>query len=431
MRRINLCLIVLICLMVLAFPGAAQEDGGTPDDLLNALLLTPDTPESRAWFSYADYRGMEYARPGAERPSSLADFLDNTRDTLGGGLWFNALMGIHNGPSDTLQYLMLMGNMTETIGMDFTDVDQAVEWGIVPESVTLFLGDFDEDAIATAYTEREYSASEINGLTVWCNDAVGCEGGMETDIEGRRPEVPFGGYLGQRRPLLVMDHGIAASTQFSLLQTTSNVLTGEERSLGETPEYRTLVEALNDEFVTIQALILSPEQIGASVPPAFRGLSSETRATLYEQLTQGTLGDPIPEYDLVGLVDQASDREQRVYLMLVYDSVRDARTAERRIPDRINDYTSLQIRRPITEVLEDRDAYYVTDIYTSEETGKSVLILDFRAPIAAQEENEETGRLDPSSMVSRLLTQMIIGRDVGWLVPTFPTLEEIEAELGE
>lgn len=426
MRRVTFLFPVFICLLLMLTPAVAQEDGGgTPEDLLSALLLTPDIPESRSWFSYVDFRGMEYGRFGATRPESLAALDDD--ESVGIELWWSALRGIQNGPIELLEYFQMIGNLPETVGMDFVEIEQAVDWGNPPQKGTLFLGDFDEEAIAAAYINREYSASEINGFTVWCNDDVGCEGGAETDLQGRRPEIPFGGALGQRQPLLVLDDGILSSSQYELLETTAGIESRDVRSLGHAAEYQVIVEALDETSVVIQALIMPPDDFLNSSIEVFRRLEADEREVVYNNLAETALVQPLPAYQLIALVGQASEGAEEVQVMLVYDSAEDAESAAEVIPARIREYESLRNMLPFTELLEEREASFDTFVYTSEEVDKSVLVVTFSGPLPPA--LPINGQFEISGRLYRTFINMIYTLDTGWLSTGLPPLEEIEAVL--
>ena len=132
---------------------------------------------------------------------------------------------------------------------------------------------------------------------------------------------------------------------------------------------------------------------------------------------------PIPPYELVAIVDGATATEQVVSIALVYDRAEDAAVAADVIPRRLDTMESLALRQPLSEVLASRSVSSVTSrVVTSSVGDRATALIELRAPLASDQPDPDSGRLTPSSLVDRMIMDMVLRRDALWLAPMLPTV---------
>jgi hypothetical protein len=389
---------------------------------LEMLDQVPAQPETRAGILYyADLRAAEQARAGAAQPESWAELeaLEEA-DDLSRALWLaGVMMGLNS--SSSLHALFQGGDsLPDIMGFDFFDVDRALEYGELFQTGVVLQGDFDTDAIEAALTSRGFVREEpLAGFPLWCSDA-GCEGGAEVDLPARQPADPFGGDLGRRQPVLNPPGFLLSSPQYSLVEAHAEVISGERSTLADLPDYQALVEATTREGIFIHAWIINPLLIGSVSDTITALVGPSAQEALLAEMEAAYI--PIQSYSLLMIADTATETEQIAYVALVYDDQVAAQEAAFVIPGRIAAYTSIVARRPFTDLLEERDLTFpIAEIYASESTGKFLVLIPFRGPIAGDEplEDDLPGQLPVSSMAFRLLVNMISRADTGWLAYEF------------
>lgn len=403
MKRI----LVLLITVFIAIPVSFAQDDSPLLTLLSHIPNTLETVDSVV--SYVDYNAMFEARTGSDQPESINDLLDPSEEaTETVGLWMAALRGVSSGPA-FISNLFAGGSDWETVvGFDFFAIGQAIEFGNPPSLGTILLGEFDPEAIATAFSARNFASQEAGDFTLWCGEA-GCEEGMQTDLINRNPANPFGGQLGRSEPILVSETVIVDSADFAVIESIQSVIAGDSPSLADNPAYMTAYHAIPTEDTVLQTQFLSPGVFLADVGAFLT--NQELVDRLIEQI------DPVLQpYELVAIADTVTESEQIVYLVLVYGNAEDAESAVEIVPARIEVMDSFAAARPFTELLADReisaiDAYTVGD----DTTGKTSAVFAFHAPLAPDEPDETLGYIQ-SSMVFRLLIDMVYRRDMSFLI---------------
>ncbi len=234
-KRTTIFLALLLCVFGL-LPVHAQEEVQHP--LMEILALIPDIPEVRGCYegiSYMDYAAIVAVRPGAAQPSweeleSLRNS-DDDGEVLSAELWLAALIGVRSGPEEFPGSLLWAVEMREAVGFDVFDVERGATFLCPPERVDLFEGDFDETAIEEAFTNRDYTLQELDGMTLWCGPD-GCDQGEIYEFRNRNLHNPFGGRGGRNQPLLMFSGYLVSSPDNTLLENYPAILDSTISSLG-------------------------------------------------------------------------------------------------------------------------------------------------------------------------------------------------------
>ncbi|MBL8147640.1 MAG: hypothetical protein JNL34_14780 [Anaerolineae bacterium] len=356
MRAVLRLLLLYLCLG--AFAASAQDDR-VP--ILVVLASVPDTPESRATFSYADYAAIMGEAEGDDR--------------------FPPLLQVYSGPS--LAYASLrLEEQERLIGVPFFAIEQAASWGLPPGMVTVFQGAFEAEAVQAALEAREFTTSELNGLPLFCG-AAGCDQGMRSNLEVREPGDPFGGELARQQPVLFVPlEGVNQLLSSALIETvelSSEVVAGEALSLADNPEVQAAVDAAALGGLLRQALFTDAEWIG----PAPDGAK------------------PLPPYRLAVLGEAQTEDRLSASVTLVYETLDEAEAAAAALETRLASYESVRVERPYADLLDERGIVATFSAVEDAETGLAVAQVVFSGP--------------DDALGYRLLVQGLYNRDLGWL----------------
>lgn len=406
MKLFRLYCVLLIVLVAVIAPGAAQDD---EHPLLQMLALVPDTPGVRETLvSYADYRAMEAVR-GIDTPTA-ADFED--RSDLS-GLWIASSMGLSSGlPLHNLM-LMLEG-LEEATGFGFFDIDRSLTFGTPPGMGLVLGGNFDHESINAAFAARDFEATTQNDVTVLCGPN-GCDSGTEMNLQDRNPANPFGGDFGRAEPLALLPGGLLAnSANDDVLESMLAVREDEADSLADAEDYRAIVEAAADMGTVIQANFVSPMLLMLD-PVSILGprATAENIAALEEQLQAY---NPLPPYTVAGLVDVGAGEDQIALVALAYADAEIAQAAAEEVVQRLQTGTSFVTNTPFTEVLQERemtiDEPYV---YESADTGLAIAMIPLRYPVPGNEPQDGSPTFSPSGLGYRFLINALMRRDTSFI----------------
>lgn len=410
-------------------PATTQADPPPQDEhpLIKILALIPDMPAVReTGVSYVDYWAIVEARLGDQTPRSREDL--SADEGAVEGLWLAALRGIISGPSRLLQHGIMddTNAMVTLVGFGLFDVIRGAEFLSPPVNVTLFQGNFDSEAVAAALSGREYTQHTLDGgMTLWCGPN-GCESGAEVNLVARNPINPFGGELGRDQPVLVFEDYVISSTDNTLLERYPKMAAGTVSTLADAPDYRAIADALvAQDGALIQAQFYGPEVFGSGQPQVLEtlldpNLTGEAREAAINEIKAqiaATQDQVLPVYTAMVIADYVTGNSQRAVVGIVFMDGELAQIAADVLYERIGEYQSMQARRPFTELLEQREATLGDpQFYTHDDTGLTVLLIPFTAPLPPQTIMETPpGGYMQSSMTFRLFATAVIARDMGWM----------------
>jgi hypothetical protein len=352
---------ILGLMLVGALAVSAQD---APPPVLAVLASVPDTPEARAYLTYADYAALT---GGQMTEDSLIDAFMSS--------------GLMSGPN--LSYFEERIATQETlIGVSLFATAQGAEWGSPPEQTMLFQGEFDADAIAAAYAARAYTQEKAGTFLLFCG-AAGCDAGSTVDIMNRNPGDPFGGELGAQRPVLFVPGGAQAqlmgSPSLPVLEANAAAAAGTAPSLAESPDYQAAVRAVTTGAL-LQAYFLSADVFG----PAPEGAA------------------PLTPYSLAVLAETDTEDGPLATVTLVFPSLADAEAAAPALETRLETLPLQTTGDSYAALLKERGI--LLDVQTSEDgdSGLGLVQMAFRAP-------------DGDASVYRLLVMGLNQRNLPWL----------------
>lgn len=241
------------------------------------------------------------------------------------------------------------------LGFDLWDLEQTLEAGEPPATVTLLRGDFDQDAIRAAWTAQGYKMLEIDGLPV---ASLHEDGSFDFDSEiGRYAFARF------NNAVLLPDGTLAYAPTLDGLRAVIATAKGTAPSLGDRLDVAALVAAIETPLASallltgpslqtspvdptsllegtpdIDAIATSMAEI-ARMPPIAMALLGITPGG---KLSQPSAAGPTPEPDLPPAKFEIS--------LLVAGGVASAETAVQVALDRLATMTSTQTGHPFGEL---------------------------------------------------------------------------------
>lgn len=414
MRRLLLVCLVLMFIV----PITAQEDETeTFNRLPDILAQVPDTPAARQWFTFADYQAMTLARPGALQPPNYEAI---ESDLAPYAQWWRAFLGISSGISfDFAPIWWDDGDIYH--GFTFFDMDASVEYGSPPEAIQMLIANYNVADVIAAHEEREYTVSEEENYTLLCS-SDGCDAGQQVNIESRLQGYSFGGSLGREQPVMITNEDTVLSSPYlPSVEAHIDLLSGDSTSLADDANYQAIATAAgHDVSAVIQGYILPVSVIATTDDIIDMMLGSdapeEQRQAFAEQLGLSDAENLLPAYSVFGIIDAATDTEQVARVLLPYENEDDAQFAADELINRLETMSSLMVRRPFDDILEDRGATYQSYVTEDETMGRFVTVIEFRAPLPTALDNDE-GLANASSTIYRILPQMVFAGDTAWLAP--------------
>lgn len=395
---------------------SAQDEESSP--LLEMLAKIPAELSAQEWLTYIDYHAIVAARPGAPEVTSWDDAsaaLDS--DEQDSPLLMSALMSYQSGPQEIAQYLMQAGESIDAIGLDLFAIERAIQFANPPASVTILEGDFDNDAITSAFADLDYTESDEAGLILLC-PAVGCDTGMQTNLANRDPANIFGGHIGRSQPLLLGEDWIASSPSDTALDSVVAAVSDETDSLADLPAYEVAANVLSAKGTLLQAYFILPTAIGGSITDILlmnSRMTQEQVEAILERLEADF--EPMPAYSLVVLAEVATAEEDLTVITLIYPDGETAAAAADVLPARIENYTSLVTQQAFSEMLEQRGVTSIdTEVVEGEE--RAALVLTLHAPLPGTDTPEGDSRPQQLGMVYNLFVRSYMMRDLGWLATT-------------
>lgn len=408
--------LLIFSLLVLSMSIAsvsAQDEESNP--LLEMLAKIPAELSAQEWLTYIDYHAIIAARPGAPQVTSWDEAsaaLDS--DEQDNPLLMSALMSYQSGPQEIAQYLMQAGESIDVIGLDLFAIERAIQFANPPASVTILEGDFDTDAISSAFADLDYTESDEAGLMLLC-PANGCDTGMEQNLANRDPANVFGGQLGRSQPLLMGENWIASSPSDTALNSVIAAVSDDSESLADLPAYQVAANVLSAKGTVLQAYFILPTMIGGSITDILlmnSRMTQEQVEAILERLEADF--EPMPAYSLVVLAEVATAEEDLTVIVLIYPDGETAATAAEVLPARIENYTSLVTQQVFSEMLEDRGVTSIdTEVVEGEE--RAALVLTLNAPLPGTDTPEGASRPQQLGMVYNLFVRSYMMRDMGWL----------------
>jgi hypothetical protein len=419
--------ILLLALLGLtgAAGGAVAEDEvrapmGSAAALLEALARVPDVPTTRANpVSYLDQVAVAAARPGAAQPGSVAE-LERlmASDDPAAQLWLAAMRGASSGDLELLRHLDTAAGWPDRLGFDLFDIRQHAFFGAPPSDGSVLLGDFDPEAIATAFEGRDFAASEAGTRTLLCGPA-GCEGGQLMDLANADRGLPFGAELGRSEPLAVSKGDLLSSADLATLSAMLEAADGDTPALADDPGYRALVGAADPEVALIQATLLPGGMLGLG-PDIYRSFSDSPEEAADLVVALDGMLEPMPAAAVVGILDGATATEQVLTIALAYEDEAHAAIAAEVLPRRLATMPSL-LDGPLSELLDERGVTWVSGRVVPAAAGSMAsATIELRAPLAGSEASSGGQPPEASSSLYRLFMGMIDRRDLLWLVPVLP-----------
>ena len=400
-------LLAFCMLLAMFFTAAAQDATGTPAEpaepstFLRALGLIADIPAVQDGAPIVSYGANHEALQARGLPVPVNWGL---YAMLGEpAVVFASISGA--GMSEMATSIRMAGpDYPAAVGFDFFQIEAAIEVGLPPTNGQLLLGAFDANAVIEAHVARGYTVeSESEAGTLLC-PADGCDSGMKTRFDGVDRSNPFGGQLGQMKPLFVGDGVIAVAGDFAVLQALIAPLTEDAPVLAERPEYQALAGALTAYPLVPAVMVFDPADLQLDTAP-----DEDAQAVID--------ANPLPPFELVAIASGADDdpRVEDGVLLLVYADAADAETAAASIDARMA-LASVRAQATYAELYSVNGTLEPAQVVTDEATGLSVVMVRVSSENPPLE--DENGLTVLAHKEFLRFMQSLVARDALWLLTT-------------
>lgn len=420
-------LLVILMLAVMGLSTVGAQDTLEEQPLMQMLARIPNTTMSRTEIYYNDRKAIETAYPPAAMPQDFAEFVamndakGEDPDLLPVDLWWKAWR--NQATAFTGRYLQLGTETPGIVGFDYFQIEQEMTYGTPPAQSLQLAGTFNLDRVRAAFTVRGYNAQD-GEAELWCPEA-GCDAGNMQNLRERNPANPFGGDLGRSQSLLIEEGALISSPDETVMNDHVDVVTGDEQSLADLPQYRAAAAAMTQDGSLLQAYFWDGELLlqMSQMSPIAAMLGERATPELIKRFYEDLLKDfqELPPYQLLAFADVASDTQQIGEVVLVYTNEASAKAAAEVLPDRIANYESLVVRRSLNDLLKDRRVEAPV-VKMLEIEGVYVVVVALGTPKATAEQfaqfditTFEEPEVTPPGLVFKLLIDSAMRRDLGWL----------------
>lgn len=376
--KLRLLLLSFSLLLLFALPVFAQA----PEHPLAQMLAA--VPGSAAaldgsFISYVDYRAV-FSQRGGSFPTDLDEFNQMLSSEGGRKIWATNLWRIASGMLGWIQ------NFTQTypeaqalFGFEWFDVDQSLQFGVVPAVGNVLRGEFDPDRVRAAFAKRDFESQQIAGVETLCW-AEGCDQGLAIDLRSRNPANPFGGDFGRREPVALLPGILLHSPAIETLTGMIQAAAGAAPSLLANPDYAAIADLVGVDGATdadlIQIQIYRQESIADfSVP----------------ELPDGAPG-PLPPYSVAALADLQDGDTQIALVALVYDDAAVAELAAHELAARVASFHAAD------EIADAQIEFDPPLVFTSAAGDRFVAISSLRNPTPPSDPGADSP-LAPSASV--------------------------------
>ena len=387
-------------------------DRGHP--LRQMLSFVPDNDQTReGLLGYIDYSAMEAINGFTVNPANYAEF-DNLSD-YEQSLWIHRSRRWRTGP-DFFQYFRAAGTDTlDTTGFDVFGINRALVFGNPPTHGTILETDSVLSAFEAAHRTRDYTQTEINGLTVWCSDG-GCDDGMRQDLRNRDVSYLFDPALGRRPPILVTDDYFASAFVLGVIEGMADAYNGTTESLADSTDYGAIVDAVldPDNFSgdLMQLIFLAPTEfytIDFTSPNPYAIISPQL-TDVQTLLTSWAEYGELPQWTLAALADRQDGDQISAVLTLVYSDQADAEQAATELGQRVLTFADELRTRQAEPIISTIQGDVIPDepyVYEAED-GYFVAVVGLTHPSPPEgAENIGLGSDDPAQQPGMLFARWV------------------------
>lgn len=357
--------------------------------LRNMLAFVPDNDQTReALTGYIDYRAMQSINGFTLDPANYADF-ENLSD-YEQRLWLQRSRRWQTGPQFS-QYLRAAGTDAEQItGFDAFGVDRALIFGNPPAQGMILETATERSAFEEAHRARNYTQTEINGITAWCSEN-GCDSGLQQDFINREIGNLFDpSALGRRPPVLVTDGYYASAFVLEVIESMADAYNGTANSLADSADYGAITDAILDsEHFSgdlMQVVFLPPSEfytIDFTSPDPYTVVTPQLNDTQAPMVSWADYGE-LAGWTLAAIADRQDGDQISAVLMLVYSDQASAEQAATEVGQRVLTFADeLRFSDPTPLINAIDGGVIPTEPYVYEAEGGyfvAVVALDYPAP---------------------------------------------------
>lgn len=399
-------LIMIIVLLMVIIPITSQDDT-TTHPLLELLSFVPDTDTNRTEIYYTDMKVAAETAIGAPQETirqAWESIVGYPRIWVG---WIPYTL-----PPFSNYMFQMFDDEGQSTGFEIEVIERTLMFGSLPSVGTILQGDFEHEAIITAYTAASHELQTQSDLALLCS-VNGCDDGFTTNLDARNQANPFGGALGRIEPILLLDQLILNSPDIEIVDMMIQAVDESIPSLADASEYQAVVEVAVDYGVMRQAALFSPESSLITLESLENfPIPADEIDALKEQVNL------LPPYQLAMIADTANidDEVQSGMMLLVYDDESEATDALEAIQANLqaDGLVSLQTRRPYYGIMSERgDLAFKVVPHTP--TGHYLVVVSLQSSLVYMPELDQEEIPEYTGLQFKLFLNMVYARDTLWL----------------
>lgn len=412
--RINRYLIVASLLIMVSPFVHAQDDIDDRPPLLELLDYVPDTEDNRRQVYFADMlvsAGTVSGVMSENGQDAWESIVGYPRVWVG---WIPSAL-----PPFNSYMFMMLEDEGESTGIRVETIERTVYFGLPSTDGMILQGDFDNEAIISAYTAETHELQNRDDEFILLCSVDGCDDGIWVNPANRNPANPFGGYLGRQEPIALLDELILNSPDIEIVDA---MLDDDIQPLSQSEDYQALVWVASELGLIRQVAFFSRNDssfyslntLDRILPSMEQALASQSSvADLQVQIS------PLPSFPLI-MIAEVVDMDAETQTGLVLLPYEDEETANRAL-DAIQanlqseDLVSLRTRQPYPMLMSERGELSFEVIY-HEPTNHYLAVVALQSSLVKMPESDQDDMPEWTGLQFRLFMEMIISADTLWLV---------------
>lgn len=322
-------ILACLCLFWCVSCTTAQDTPPTSDHPLVTMLKRTPMRFANEELYYLDFRAVEDALAYVDRPPAGQIFYNDW--TGYAQRWVSAprILDMLLPARDT--YMVMMG-------FELRDVNRLFTFGALPDTATIWWGEFDEEAIRNAHLARGFSPVIVQDAEAWCYSGD-CSTDIEINLRGRGDGNLFNSGTGNSVPFLIWDDLLISTLQQTILEALARVADGD--SLYDNPDIRALAQASTATEGLLVNWIVIPA-VNADMMSGVEVILDDLKSQVADTY------NPLPMYNAVAIADRQEGDDMVALVMVVYADESTAQTAAIELEARIANFNDYINRRSAT-----------------------------------------------------------------------------------
>jgi len=307
------------------------------------LRFVPDGPEYREYLTFGDAAAWHtsWGIPRIDNKEQLDSLEREPR------AYWEYSMGRQTTPPIYLVNYLFAEDQRSFYGFDLFNLDRYLVAGSPPDEITVAGFGFDAKQIGDALTGSGYQAEKL--------EPAGTLYRIMDDYQ-YDPNFPNKtGQMGNLNRIALLDGEMVIGKAAAPVTAALDAYNDQIPSLADDPEYVALLQALDDPALAgtgqlMGAIVMDDLEISFDDYAISLLGGKATNQQVEEKIAELRQGSQLPAYSLVAFVTRHTEGATYLILTVVLPKGTDAQAAADLLADRLQNYVSLQFKRPLFEI---------------------------------------------------------------------------------